>query len=633
MNYKINYSLALLFVITLVILVAYAPGLNGAFLLDDYGTLPQLAQWGNLNTFGKLVEYVFGGYTGPTGRPVALFSFILNAQTWPAVPAPFLLTNILIHLFNTLMLFLVLKKLLSQANIKEAIWMALVISAFWGLHVSQVSTVLYVVQRMAILAFTFNLLAILAYLKLREVWLLRKYKYSLSMAVLFGLCALLAVCSKENAALLPLQLMLVEFLIGEGPAGSDTKRQLKYLRWLIVYIPSILILLYLSKLLPTYRLVEVNSIRGFTPWQRQLTEFRVVSDYILLFFIPKIQTSAVFQDGYILSKSLFSPISTLYTLVFHVVCVLVALLSRKRWPLLFFGMYWFYVNHLIESSVVQLELKFEHRNYVPSLGLAVLLAYMVYAVPIDKKLKNGLVVVICGLLGLATYSRASLWGDPQQAALVWVQENPSSVRAIEHAILVYQSVPGHELLVEQLYEKGVGLSKNRPMINLKALNYRCSRLSDNDRSQQIDKIADQLEIGDVDWQIGGVFEQMLDRIVGGSCLGVSKQQYQYLLASAMKNKKYQRTKVPLQLRMLSILAELRLGDVNKAIELYQLENYAQLPLGLVMRHAIWLAVEGHQATAVNILSRSLEKNTQSESYLTVQAQDMLQKIKNDVERK
>lgn len=626
----VNSYKVLLFALIVSLFLVYIPGLSGGFLLDDNGTLPLLAQWGSLNTIEKICEYVFGGITGPTGRPVALFSFILNAQTWPADPFPFLLTNIFIHILNTLLLFLVLLRVFQQANINEPNWLAFVATVLWALHVSQVSTVLYVVQRMAMLALSFNLLAILAYLEMREAWLSRRYKYSILILIVFGVCAVLGLCSKENAALLPLQLLLIEFLLSVVVIVR-VKNRLKFFRWVFVYIPSLVVLLYLAKFLPGYRLTEVGGVRAFTPWERQLTEFRVLGDYIGMFFAPKTQSSGVFHDGYIISKQLLKPISTLYYLLFHMVCMVGALCLRKRWPLVFFGVYWFYLNHLVESSVIQLELKFEHRNYVPSIGLAVIIALIVKSLPITKKIRAGLVVVMCTLMALATYSRASLWGDPQQASLVWVQQNPSSVRAIEQAVLVHQLVPGHELLVDQLYEKGAVLSEYRPMITLKALNYRCQRLSKSDSQLIVNEIASQLKKSEVDWQIGRVFEEMLDSMVAGDCRSVTKEQYQLLIDAAINNDRYRRTQVPLQLRMLKILAELRLGDINKANQQYQSENYVVLPLSLVMKHALWLAVEGQQSIAAEILSRSILHSRQAEDFLKQQAQDMLQKIKNDIE--
>lgn len=623
-NWQLKY-----FALFLLPVLFYSPGITGTFLFDDYATLSQMGQWTSINTFDKWSEFVFGGYAGPTGRPVALMSFTLNGQTWPADPLPFLITNIAIHCINTLLLLCVLMRVFQCANLQSAQWFALVVTAIWSLHPSQVSTVLYVVQRMAMLALMFNLCSILVYLRLREAWLAFKLKSASVYLFIFIVCAILAVCSKENAALLPLQLLLIECLFNYS-RGVDSQKRLRIFRWLLVYLPAAVVTVYLIKYLPSYRQTDVGGIRDFTPWQRQLTEFRVLWEYISLFIMPKTQTSGVYHDGYLISKGFLQPINTLFTFVFHAICLVAAYLVRKRWPLIFFGVYWFYFNHLVESSVIQLEIKFEHRNYVPSIGLSVLLAYLLVSLPITKYIRVGLLALIATLLAVATFSRASLWGNPQQAALVWVQENPASVRAIEQAILVHQSVSGHEVLVDQLYDKGVALSENRPMISLKALKHRCKRLSQAEASEQVSTIANQLTKSEVDWQIGGVFEKMLDNITKGNCLAITKAQYQFLIESAISNPKYKRTQVPLQLRLLSILAELRMGDVNKAVEEYQSENYTELPLGLVMTHALWLAVEGQQDVAADILSRSIAQSRQAEDYLKEQAQEMLQKIQNDI---
>jgi hypothetical protein len=155
----------LLLATLLVLTSVYAIGIEGIFLLDDYGTLAALGNWGEIDTLEKWFNYVTSAYNGPNGRMVAVASFTLNANTWPITSAAhFLATNIAIHCANFLLIYIFLRKFLLLCNVTKAEIIALFAACVWALHPLQVSTVLYVVQRMAQLELTFNVLALLCYL-------------------------------------------------------------------------------------------------------------------------------------------------------------------------------------------------------------------------------------------------------------------------------------------------------------------------------------------------------------------------------------------------------------------------------------------------------------------------------------
>ena len=136
---------------------AYWPGLSGPFLLDDFTTLGQLGNLGGVRDWETFNAFVFGGTAGPTGRPVALLSFLIDGNNWPTDALPFKRTNLVIHLLIAGLLFVLTKQLLCLAgsDAKNAGWVAFVSSSIWLLHPFLVSTTLYSVQRMAQLAILF----------------------------------------------------------------------------------------------------------------------------------------------------------------------------------------------------------------------------------------------------------------------------------------------------------------------------------------------------------------------------------------------------------------------------------------------------------------------------------------------
>ena len=58
----------------------------------------------------------------------------------------------------------------------------------------------------------------------------------------------------------------------------------------------------------------------------------------------------------------------------HYFCVAAFLMARRK-PLLSFCMLFFFLNHLVEGTVIPLELIYEHRNYIPSMLFFVPVAY------------------------------------------------------------------------------------------------------------------------------------------------------------------------------------------------------------------------------------------------------------------
>ena len=97
---------------------AYAPGMAGGFLLDDDFNLESLGDSsGGVHDWESLRVYLSSGFSGPTGRPLSLLSFLLDARNWPADPEPFKRTNLIIHLATATILWQMLRSLLKQFSL------------------------------------------------------------------------------------------------------------------------------------------------------------------------------------------------------------------------------------------------------------------------------------------------------------------------------------------------------------------------------------------------------------------------------------------------------------------------------------------------------------------------------------
>jgi tetratricopeptide (TPR) repeat protein len=76
-----------------------------------------------------------------------------------------------------------------------------------------------------------------------------------------------------------------------------------------------------------------------------------------------------------LSQSLFSPPTTLWSLLLIAGLICVAFWQIRKRPWLSFFMLWYFLTLMIESTILPLEIIFEHRVYLPSIGIAAILVY------------------------------------------------------------------------------------------------------------------------------------------------------------------------------------------------------------------------------------------------------------------
>ena len=163
---------ALLATLALVAL-AYLPGLRGPFVFDDYPNIlnnPPVAL--TELTPQALRAAALSNTSGPLGRPLAALSFALDHyRAGGFYPLAFKLTNLAIHLLNVLLVYALAGRLARRLGAGEmAPAVALFCALLWGLHPLQLTSVLYVVQRMTSLAATFTLAAMLCWLQARERW-------------------------------------------------------------------------------------------------------------------------------------------------------------------------------------------------------------------------------------------------------------------------------------------------------------------------------------------------------------------------------------------------------------------------------------------------------------------------------
>lgn len=434
---------------------AYLPSFQGAFIYDDYDNIINApAAWVHHLTWEELSASAraFAG-----NRPWARLSFGLNYYFGQDNPWGYHLVNLVIHLLSLVLLFFVCQELLGlvsggpgpglaleggdhpRTSLDSRSFLAFAAALVWAVHPHNVQAVTYIVQRMASLAGLFMLVTVYAYLRARQA----RGRARLSWAGAGLAALLLAMLSKENSAITPLLCLAVEvFVFQQGSLSFLANRKVVFglvLGVLLVIgltlvanIPGKIKALFLCYL--ENRVVEGPS-KGFTPWQRLLTEPRILFLYLAHFFWPRI--SWLCLDHYPpLSTSLFFPLSTVLSLLGIFVLLLLAWRIRKRFPLLALAIYWYFLGQLIEALAPALDLMYDHRMYVPSmllpLGFLDVGWRLFKANPRAFSLGTLLPVLFVGtlicFLGIQTWRYNQVW---ESGVRVWehnVQAYPEDIR-------------------------------------------------------------------------------------------------------------------------------------------------------------------------------------------------------------
>lgn len=459
-----------LLVLCLLVLLAFWPGLGGSFLLDDFPIIVSnqslhltYLDWETLSTAAM-------SYDRSLPRPLAMAWFGLDFLIGGKNPWGFKLSNLLLHGANAAAVFAFVALLLQMASLpaRSARRLALLLAGIWALHPLQVSTVLYVVQRMEMLSASFVLLALTTYLQGRRQQI-EGNGSGWPLLWVSGLLAGLGMLSKETAILFPLFALALEVTV-----LKFCSRQQRDTRWLKAgYAVGLIFgcLAFLNWVVLPHMHPQAYASRDFSLAERLLSQPRVLTMHLAQILLPLSETMTFHYDQFVVSTGWLQPASTATSTLLLVGLFTVAIVMRHRRPLLALGVFWFFIAHFLTSNVFGLEMVFEHRNYLALLGVPLALLGLVHfatsATAPRSLIAAGLAVaLVCGAI---THSRAILWGEPLALSRYLVEINPASPRASSDLGTLYMAQangnaesPFYQLGVEE-FERAAKLPNASPL--------------------------------------------------------------------------------------------------------------------------------------------------------------------------
>jgi tetratricopeptide (TPR) repeat protein len=467
-----------------MVVIIYSNAFNASWHLDDQ---PNILENRGLHITSlqpdSLMRTFFtspdsgGTITNRLYRPIPCLTFAINWYFGKDRVFGYHVVNVLVHILTAYFLFLTILNILKSPNLRNHYqrkehFIAFLTAVLWAVNPIQVQAVTYIVQRMASMAAMFYILSIYFYVKTRQS------EYSPERIFLLLGCVvsfLLALGSKQNTATLPLAVILIEIICFQD-LGLPGKRRVLWGGSIAVAISIVIFSGWLFIPGNSFSVIDGFQGRPFSLYERLLTEPRIVLFYLSLIFYPLPGRLSIEHD-ITLSTSLFEPWTTLPAILFHLILIGFGFSQIKKRPLLALAILFFYLNHVIESTIIPLELIFEHRNYLPSLFL-----FLPVAAGFKKLLdiyqeKNRVFrsvllysfVLIIIIIGAGTYIRNMAWVTEKALWEDAMHKAPNSHRPLHNLAWAYYTKIGQYDKAIELYQKSLDLRTNNNFANPTAL--------------------------------------------------------------------------------------------------------------------------------------------------------------------
>jgi Flp pilus assembly protein TadD len=478
----------LLLILTLGIL-GYSNTLTAPFQFDDVHNIVENPIVKNLDYYITPTKaMVYNGlqeYPMLINRYIGTLTFALNYKINKLDVTGYHLVNILIHLINSLLVYwfcnLIFITLESGAGgdnplfLKHASTIALFTSLLFVAHPIQTQAVTFIVQRFASLATMFYLFSMIMYIKYRLTFVdinnkCHGKKTSIRTLVYYLIAlftAVLAMKTKEIAFTLPAMIVLFEFLFFKGEIKSRILYLVPFILTMLIIPATLIYIVDLDGGVGTPTRLATDMPR----FDYLFTEFRVIITYLRLVFFPVDQN---LDYDYPLYHSIFEPEVFLSFLALLTICLTVIYsfwCYRKTQPLtrvICFGTAWFFATLSIESSIIPIvDVIFEHRMYLPSSGIFLVMSVLLVMVVIEgsrQKWVEGAIFLSVILTALVftgiTYARNNVWNDKIALWQDVVNKSPEKARGYIHLGSAYFEKKDHDKAIKY-YKKAIFLDPSR----------------------------------------------------------------------------------------------------------------------------------------------------------------------------
>lgn len=378
----------------------YANIFNNEFIWDNILEITQNVYVKNFDV-GKIFTENTAAGAGRTNnfyRPISLLSFAIDYKLWGENPPGFHLTNLLIHIASTILIYFIISLLQPKKII------SFLTALLFLVHPLQVESVTYISGRHDLLLVLFGLVSIYLFIKAWTGIIQWKFYYVFSL-----ISFTLALLSKESAVAIPFILPVIIVFISE-------KNTLQYWRQLFLKLTPFFSILsvYIISRLTILKFGEPFSSAAIPLKLRFLMFVKGLMADWQIFFVPR---NLHFRMDQTITYSKFDPqIIISLILLFAIVWLCVASLKKNK--ILFFGFGWFFIALApVSNTIVPVGFFLGERWLrLPSIGLFFLLATAISFIYSHLKTKNFLnlifliiFVAFISTLSFITINTNRLW--------------------------------------------------------------------------------------------------------------------------------------------------------------------------------------------------------------------------------
>jgi protein O-mannosyl-transferase len=616
----------LLVVLLMATFLIYAPGLTGDFIFDDYVNIVNneavlLTQL----TAEEMSQAFFSGASSIITRPLSMLSFALNNYFTGLDPFYFKLTNLLVHLLICPGIYLLSKELLilgsrGTEDQRRIQWLALSITAIWALHPLNVSSVLYVVQRMNQLAVLVAVYTLLYYCRFRRRDSCDNVHAWLALLII-GLLTIIGVLFKENAALIVLYILVIEvFLLDFKVATAGHRLFLKLFTIFCVVLPGIGFLILLAA--SPVSVMGDYAIRDFTLWERLMSEARALWMYVGWILMPDTRSFLFYYDGFRISRGLLDPATTLASLAGLAAAIAFCLVYRRKAPFLCFGIAFFLAGHALESTIISLELVFEHRNYLPAFGLIFAGVHTLTHLPqayLGLRPATAFLALFLILLAHGTYTEALKWSNTFTHLQSMVSRNPDSHRANYSLGFFYNRVAATTPENSALFDAASFYHRRAAQLDEHAIRSHVGAiLADSQNGKPLDpviveQLEDRLQNLSLTHRVVNEFSLLADCMYSGYCK-FEKAIFARFVTALARNKASRPVVIQNTLAQLGVAVFTVFGNRQDGLAILYLARNVRPALTLVDLQLIQIETGlGNYAQAQRLLDEARQKDGASES--------------------
>ncbi|MCB2184354.1 MAG: tetratricopeptide repeat protein [Desulfobulbaceae bacterium] len=413
----------------LLILAAAVAGVYGhtldvPFYFDDKTSIIDNPAIKHLDDLASLWQYA-------KLRFISYYTFALNYNFNGLEVAGYHVVNIFIHFLAGCAVFFLVQGLMrcpkGTLPEKTGDWLPILTALLFILHPLQTQAVTYIVQRSASLAALFYIGSMCCY-----VW--ARISDESKQRLLFGAIAILLAClalfTKQNTVTLPLAILLVELVFFQSnPKKTGVGLLMGVLLLAAVYGLAVTVFDVSPLSLETADSLT-RETEALSRLQYLAIQSGIVWTYIRLFFWP----TGLHLDYHVTFPGSITDPVVLAALAGHLLVIGLGFFVIRRLPYVGFGILFYYLAHLVESSIIPIrDIAFEHRTYLPNMGLCLAVAWL-FMQAINRKKTPALLATaaVIVILAGATWSRNTVWKDP---AVFWadcVQKAPDNPRPYLH---------------------------------------------------------------------------------------------------------------------------------------------------------------------------------------------------------